>query len=154
MRRLTRLATGMNKRARLALASGTITPNALLMIENARHTCHYCGVMLRVGEGQFDHQIPLDRGGRNTFVNIVRCCIECNRRKFTKNPDEFAEHQAMIVACEVCGHEFQPRYAEYQRGVARVCSRRCSALKRWHGASPSPAIPPASTTPTDTTMDT
>jgi hypothetical protein len=153
IRRLTRLATGMNKRARAALASGTISANDLFWIEYNNEACYYCGVVLRLGEGQFDHMLPLDRGGRNVSTNVVRSCITCNRTKFTKNPSEFAEHQAMIVACEVCGHEFQPRYAERKRGMARICSRRCSALKRWHGVSPSPEIHPALTTPIDITTD-
>lgn len=153
IRRLTRLATGMNKRARMALAPGTITAGQLLMIELSQMSCYYCGVALAVGGGQFDHKVALDKGGRNTFVNVVRCCTICNRRKFTKSPAEYAEHRERVVVCEVCGTEFQPRFAEYRRGNARICSRRCSALKRWHGASSSPATRRPSTTPTGTTTE-
>ncbi len=127
-RRLNRLAASYNKKARQYGVSGDITA-----IELARKPlrCMYCGIGLEVGQGTFDHMIPFDKGGTNEDLNIVRSCLTCNRKKFTKSPAEFVEHQTLVVACEVCGTEYQPRWGEYINGRARVCSRVCAGRKRW-----------------------
>lgn len=130
-RRLVRLASGYNRKARRFGVRGTITADDLLAIEYAIPDCAYCGIRLEPGHGSFDHVIPFKSHGPNEVGNITRCCLTCQRRKFTKTPEEFAAHSTLIVACTVCGKEYQPRWAEYQRGMARVCSRSCSAHKRW-----------------------
>lgn len=127
-RRLARLSSSYNKKARRYGVTGVITA-----IDLARKPmrCNYCGIGLEVGQGTFDHVIPFDKGGTNEDSNIVRSCLTCNRKKFTKSPQEFAQHEALIVACSVCGKEYQPRWGEYINGRARVCSRSCAGKKRW-----------------------
>ena len=127
-RRLNRLAASYNKKARQFGVPGVIT--AVDLARKPRR-CMYCGISLEVGQGTFDHMIPFDKGGTNEDFNIVRSCLTCNRKKFTKSPAEFAEHQTLVVACEVCGKEYQPRWGEYINGRARVCSRVCAGKKRW-----------------------
>ena len=127
-RRLNRLAASYNKKAAQYGVSGVIT--AVDLARKPRR-CMYCGISLEVGQGTFDHMIPFDKGGTNEDFNIVRSCLTCNRKKFTKSPAEFAEHQTLVVACEVCGKEYQPRWGEYINGRARVCSRVCAGRKRW-----------------------
>jgi 5-methylcytosine-specific restriction endonuclease McrA len=135
-RRLVRLAASYNSKARRLGVRGTVTAEDLLWIETSTWgtICHYCGIALEVGQGTFDHVIPLDRGGQNSALNIVRCCLTCNRGKFTKTPEQFARHQERTVTCARpgCGKQFKPRWAEYENGRARLCSRRCAALWRWH----------------------
>lgn len=53
-----------------------------------RNQCSYCGIQLNVGNGrdfpnslQWDHVIPLSRGGRNSIGNIVPACRSCNIAK-------------------------------------------------------------------------
>lgn len=128
-RRLVRLAGSINRRAERAGVYGRIRAQDLWAIEASQKTCHYCGIQLEAGT--FDHIVPFDRGGPNQFFNIVRSCLTCNRSKYTKSPEELAIHQSRIVECEVCGKPFRPRFAEYENGRARVCSRSCSAKKRW-----------------------
>ena len=53
-----------------------------------RHTCGYCG-----GEfGHFrltrDHITPLSRGGRDTWMNVVAACRQCNGHKRNRLPEE------------------------------------------------------------------
>lgn len=52
------------------------------------HRCQYCNTQLPPTELTFDHVIPVARGGRKDWDNIVTCCIPCNRRKGDRLPDE------------------------------------------------------------------
>ena len=50
--------------------------------------CQYCGVEFRFEELTIDHVIPLSRGGRDQWSNVVAACKDCNRRKGNHLPDE------------------------------------------------------------------
>lgn len=52
------------------------------------HSCQYCGARLPAEALTFDHVIPVAKGGRKEWENIVTCCIPCNRRKGDRLPDE------------------------------------------------------------------
>jgi 5-methylcytosine-specific restriction endonuclease McrA len=132
-RRLVRLAAAYNTKARRLGVRGVVRPQDLWLIEQLQPECLYCDVGLEIGQGTFDHVVPLDRGGLNMPHNIVRCCLTCNRRKFTKTPAQLRQHDARLVVCARpgCGVMYRPRWAEYEAGRARLCSRRCSALMRW-----------------------
>ena len=45
------------------------------------NTCQYCGRKLRTEDLNLDHVIPLSRGGRNAWENVVCSCIPCNMCK-------------------------------------------------------------------------
>ena len=53
-----------------------------------RHRCQYCGHNAPTSELTFDHVIPVAHGGRKDWENIVTCCINCNRRKGGRTPEE------------------------------------------------------------------
>jgi 5-methylcytosine-specific restriction endonuclease McrA len=57
-----------------------------------RHTCQYCGRTLPSDELTFDHVIPVSHDGTKSWENIVTACIECNRRKGGKTPEEAGMH--------------------------------------------------------------
>lgn len=46
-----------------------------------RHTCMYCLNTLGDRHLTRDHVIPLSRGGRNVWTNVVTACRACNQRK-------------------------------------------------------------------------
>ena len=48
------------------------------MLTRDRHTCQYCGARSNL---TLDHVLPVCRGGRNTWTNLVACCAHCNQRK-------------------------------------------------------------------------
>jgi 5-methylcytosine-specific restriction endonuclease McrA len=127
-RRLVRIAGAMNVRARRAGAYGVISAVELAA---KPPECWHCGIEFESGQGTFDHLIALNKGGVNQSFNIVRCCLSCNRRKFDKTPAQFEEHQQLVSTCIVCGQAFHPRWAEWQAGRARTCSRSCAAKRRW-----------------------
>ena len=79
------VARHFNGRASAVGAPGTVTA-ADIMLVWASGRCHYCGSE-RIGT---DHVIPLSRGGRNDWRNLVRCCPSCNSRKGGRTPEEWA----------------------------------------------------------------
>ncbi len=53
-----------------------------------RYCCQYCGGKFKVNELTFDHVIPISRGGKKSWENIVTGCIPCNNRKSGRTPEE------------------------------------------------------------------
>jgi len=53
-----------------------------------RYRCQYCGVRFPSEELTYDHVLPRSRGGRTEWENIVTCCVNCNRKKGGKTPEE------------------------------------------------------------------
>ena len=53
-----------------------------------QHRCQYCGRRLPPVELTYDHVIPVARGGKKNWENIVTCCRDCNRRKGDHTPEE------------------------------------------------------------------
>lgn len=51
-------------------------------------TCQYCGKRFRGEELTFDHIIPKSKGGKNSWENVVTCCISCNHSKGNKSLSE------------------------------------------------------------------
>jgi len=53
-----------------------------------KYTCQYCGEPFAPEELTYDHVVPRSRSGRTEWGNIVSCCVECNRRKGGRTPQE------------------------------------------------------------------
>jgi 5-methylcytosine-specific restriction endonuclease McrA len=51
-------------------------------------TCQYCGVRPPRSELNLDHVVPRAHGGRSTWENVVASCVECNRRKGGRTPEQ------------------------------------------------------------------
>ena len=130
-RRLIRIAAAMNSKARRLGIQGHISWHELAVIAQVTPECAYCGIGLEQGQGTFDHALALERRGANDTSNIVRCCITCNRSKFTKTPEEFAVAQQLLARCAVCETVYKPRWAEWVNGRARTCSHACAGKLRW-----------------------
>jgi len=48
------------------------------------HTCGYCGK----AASTIDHILPRSRGGRDSWENLVACCLRCNNLKGDRTPSE------------------------------------------------------------------
>ena len=46
--------------------------------------CGYC----QKGANTIDHVLPKSRGGKDTWENLVACCLKCNNAKSDKTPAE------------------------------------------------------------------
>ncbi len=53
-----------------------------------KYRCQYCSRRLSEAEATLDHVVPVSQGGRKDWDNIVTCCIDCNRRKGGKTPEQ------------------------------------------------------------------
>ena len=53
-----------------------------------RYKCQYCGERFQSEELTYDHILPKSRGGKTEWENIVTCCVECNRKKGGRTPQE------------------------------------------------------------------
>ena len=53
-----------------------------------RYTCQYCFVQPGSEELTIDHVLPRSRGGTSTWENCVLACLNCNKRKADRLPDE------------------------------------------------------------------
>ena len=51
------------------------------------YTCQVCGKHLNDFDIEFDHKIPLSKGGSSEESNIQILCIDCNRAKSAKIPE-------------------------------------------------------------------
>lgn len=50
--------------------------------------CQYCGIKPRRSELNLDHVRPRSQGGRSTWQNVVTSCLDCNRRKGGRTPQQ------------------------------------------------------------------
>ena len=53
-----------------------------------QNRCQYCGRQFPRAELNLDHVVPLSRGGRTSWDNVVCCCFACNHRKGNRLPHE------------------------------------------------------------------
>lgn len=58
------------------------------LFKRDKYTCMYCGVQPGPEELTIDHVMPKSRGGASTWENCVLACVECNKRKANRTPDE------------------------------------------------------------------
>src|SRR5688500_15298470 len=52
------------------------------------NSCQYCGGRRETSELTYDHVTPRSLGGKTDWANIVTCCIDCNRRKGGRTPEQ------------------------------------------------------------------
>jgi len=53
-----------------------------------KSTCQYCGKRFARSLLNLDHVVPRSQGGRSTWENVVCSCIDCNRRKGGRTPEQ------------------------------------------------------------------
>lgn len=54
--------------------------------------CQYCRKEFSGKELTLDHVIPVVKGGKKTWSNIVACCVPCNQKKGARTPGEAGFH--------------------------------------------------------------
>ncbi len=57
--------------------------------ERERGTCFYCLRCTPANVRCLDHVVPRVRYGRNSYRNLVSCCLECNSRKRVRPAPDF-----------------------------------------------------------------
>lgn len=54
------------------------------VLRRDRHRCAYCDAFANT----IDHVLPKSRGGRDSWENLVACCLRCNNVKSDRTPEE------------------------------------------------------------------
>jgi 5-methylcytosine-specific restriction endonuclease McrA len=62
--------------------------NYFIVYTESNKKCFYCGKQLKFKEVEFDHYIPISKGGLHKKDNIRCSCSSCNRFKGAKMPVE------------------------------------------------------------------
>lgn len=70
-----------------------------------RHVCGYCGGMFSGGKLTRDHIRPVSQGGRDTWMNVVTACRNCNQHKSGRTPEQ--------AGMELLYAPYVPNKAEY-----------------------------------------
>jgi 5-methylcytosine-specific restriction endonuclease McrA len=54
------------------------------VLRRDEHRCAYCGA----SASTIDHVLPRSRGGKDSWENLVACCLSCNNTKGDRTPSE------------------------------------------------------------------
>lgn len=91
-----------------------------------RFVCQYCRGRFATEDLTFDHVMPRSRGGKTTWENIVTCCLDCNKTKANKTPEEAGVTLARIpkkpaylpaVMVSMNSSNIPPEWQAYWQGV-------------------------------------
>lgn len=62
--------------------------NSLRLFERDQYLCAYCGTIFHSDKLTRDHVMPLSRGGKDEWTNVVTACGRCNSHKGALTPEE------------------------------------------------------------------
>ena len=80
------VASRGHARAQALSPTPTLTNTALFARD--AHLCLYCGQQFARPQLTRDHVLPLSRGGRDVWENVVSACFHCNSRKGSRTPQQ------------------------------------------------------------------
>jgi 5-methylcytosine-specific restriction endonuclease McrA len=104
--------------------------NRELFLRDA-HMCMYCGGQYPETMLTRDHVIPMSRGGRDGWSNVVTSCRSCNTRKGNRSPEE--AHMTLLAV------PYVPNWAEYLAlSNRRILADQMEFLKAQFSGRPMP----------------
>jgi 5-methylcytosine-specific restriction endonuclease McrA len=68
--------------------ASTVTFSRRNIFKRDRYTCQYCGTQPGSEELTIDHVLPRSQGGMSSWQNCVLACVECNKRKADRTPEQ------------------------------------------------------------------
>lgn len=94
-----------------------------------RYTCQYCGRRRSELRGREfltrDHVVPLSRGGKNTWDNVLTACSPCNNRKGNRLPEE--------AGMTPLSTPTEPNYVELVWAVRKVTPVQAKYIRMFYG---------------------
>jgi 5-methylcytosine-specific restriction endonuclease McrA len=94
-----------------------------------RYRCQYCGRLqseLKPRESLTrDHVIPMSRGGRNEWTNVVAACSPCNLRKADHFPHEIGMVPMTVPA--------EPHFVHLSWAVRRLTPAQAKYIRVFYG---------------------
>lgn len=104
--------------------------NRELFLRDA-HICMYCGSECPEILLTRDHVLPMSRGGRDNWSNVVAACRTCNTRKGNRRPEE--AHMPLLAV------PYVPNWAEYLAlSNRRILADQMGFLKTQFSGRPMP----------------
>jgi 5-methylcytosine-specific restriction endonuclease McrA len=70
------------------LPIATVTFSRRNLFKRDHHTCQYCGHQPGPEQLTIDHVLPRSQGGVSSWANCVLACVECNKRKADRTPEQ------------------------------------------------------------------
>ena len=72
-----------------------------------------------------DHVIPISRGGKNDWGNVVTACSPCNTRKGNRLPHEIGMHPLT--------HPVEPHFVHLSWAIRRLTQTQAKYIKTFYG---------------------
>ncbi len=92
------------------LPTAAVTFSRRNIFKRDRFTCQYCGDQPGSEDLTLDHVIPRARGGESRWDNCVLACVECNKRKADRTP----EQAGMRLRKQPVQPDWRPLYAAHE----------------------------------------
>ena len=70
------------------LPAAAVTFSRRNIFKRDHYTCQYCGKQPGGEELTLDHVIPRAQGGESRWENCVLACLDCNKRKADRTPEQ------------------------------------------------------------------
>lgn len=70
------------------MAARSVVFSRKSLFKRDKYTCQYCGKQPGPSELTIEHVMPKSRGGISSWTNCVLACVECNKSKANRTPDE------------------------------------------------------------------
>ena len=67
------------------------------LIRRDRNLCAYCGQRFRDDDLTTDHVVPVSKGGRDVWTNVLSACRGCNSAKGNREPHEWGRLPLFIA---------------------------------------------------------
>lgn len=104
------------------------------------YTCQYCGRHRHDLKGRHfltrDHVVPVSRGGRNEWSNVVTSCSPCNNRKANRLPGE--------AGLRLRSEPTEPNYVQLVWVVRRVTGTQAKYIRMFYGEDALAVLSPGS----------
>ncbi len=89
------------------LPTAIVTFSRRNLFKRDRYACQYCGIQPGPELLTIDHVTPRSQGGASNWENCVLACVECNKRKADRTP----EQAGMRLRRKPSRPAWQPLYA-------------------------------------------
>ena len=96
------------------MPAATVSFSRRNIFKRDRYACQYCGVQPGSEDLTIDHVVPRSHGGVSSWENCVLACMQCNKRKANRTP----EQANMRLRRTPVRPTWRPLYADHHQPIA------------------------------------